>query len=65
MSELIRICRMTRPVPEPMGTLMFTLEMTVGLLRRRIGPCLYNDVAVGGISGIIRNISFPATGRIR
>lgn len=42
-----------------MGTLAFSLEMTVGLLRRRMVPCLYNDVAVGGISGIIHDISSP------
>lgn len=65
MYELIRICRMTRPVQEPMGTLVFSLEMTVGLLRRRIVPCLYNDVAVGGISGIIQDLSSPATVRLR
>lgn len=41
MHELIRICRMTRPVHEPMGMLVFSLEMTVGLLRRRMAPCLY------------------------
>lgn len=65
MYELIRICRMTRPMQELMGTLVFSLEMTVGLLRRRMAPCLYNDVTVGEISRIIQDISSPATVRLR
>lgn len=65
MFELIRICWMTRPVQEPMGTLVFSLEMTAGLLRRRTVPCLYNDVAFGGISGIMQGISSPLTWRLR
>lgn len=65
MVELIRICWMTRPVQEPMGTLVFSLEMTVGLLRRRTVPCLYNDAAFGGMSGIMQGISSPLTWRLR
>lgn len=65
MFELIRICWMARPVQEPMGALVFSLEMTVGLPRRRTVHCLYNDVAFGGISGIMQGISSPLAWRLR
>lgn len=65
MFELIRICWMARPVQKPMGTLVFSLEITVGLLRMRTVPCLYKNVAFGPISGIMQGISSPLTWRLR